>query len=267
VKTKTNAEENPAVGYRSPLQRAQQCAETLRKSNAKLQAEHNEYMAARNAEHVMAVEKLQAELRDKNKVLRTLRERLRAAGTMPNVTKRPNRKLLGGSTRQTRYKLAAQLESSLSSTFSTKARRQALLEHAQQHPTDYSSILSKGATLPAFEQICNEHPAWLLPYQQEVVNCIEREWSLPKCLAMQIHCKVGAQEKYQHLINLMSKNYNEETKTWAHKDVLPGIKMPKLRSKKPSEYTALWLLPALPESKPLSDLSSHITSSWAHHFF
>lgn len=64
-----------------------------------------------------------------------------------------------------------------------------------------------------------------------MVNRIELEWSLPKCLPMQIHCKVGAQEKYQHLINLMSKNYNEETKKWEHKDVLPGVKMPKLKSK------------------------------------
>lgn len=129
------------------------------------QAEHNEIMAAHSAEHVLAEQKLQDELKKKNKVLRTLRDRLRAAGTMPILTKRPNRKLLGGSIRQTRYKLAAQLESSLSSTFSTDARRQALLEHAQQHPADYSSIISKGATLPAFQQICTEHPAWLLPYQ------------------------------------------------------------------------------------------------------
>lgn len=143
-----------------------------------------------------------------------LRKKLRAVApttTTPILTKRPNRKILGGSTRQTRYKLAAQLESHLSATFSPEARKQALFEHAQQHPADYSSIVNQGATLTAFQDLCKQNPAWLLPYQQEVINLIEAEWSLPKCLGMQIHCKVGAQEKYQHLINLLSKNYNEES--------------------------------------------------------
>jgi hypothetical protein len=33
------------------------------------------------------------------------------------------------------------------------------------------------------------------------------------------------------MINLLSKNYNEESKKWEHKEILLEIKMPRLKSK------------------------------------
>lgn len=47
---------NPALGYRSPLEGAQNAAEALREKNAKLQADHNTSMAARTAEHMLSMQ-------------------------------------------------------------------------------------------------------------------------------------------------------------------------------------------------------------------
>jgi hypothetical protein len=151
VKSKSDI---PALGYRSPLERAQSVAEALRERNAKLQADHNTNMAAQTAEHLLAMQKLLDELNTKNRDLRTLSKKLRAVAPATTTPKRPNRKILNGSTRQTRHKPAVQLKSHLSSTFSPEARKQALFEHAQQHPTDCSSIINQGASLPAFQDLC-----------------------------------------------------------------------------------------------------------------
>jgi hypothetical protein len=138
----------------------------------------------------------------------------------------------GGQTRQTRVKLAKKLEAFLCAKFATQdARRQALYEHSLRHPDDYNAILNEGMTLGAFEEICRRHPDWVTPIQQDVVRRIEEQWTLGQCLSIQIHCKVGAQEKYQHLINLLAKAFNAETGKWERIEILPGVKMPKLCSK------------------------------------
>jgi hypothetical protein len=85
----------------------------------------------------------------------------------------------------------------------------------------------------AFELFCKDHPEWLVPIQQDVVDTIQKHWSLARCLFMQIHCKVGAQEKFQHLINLLAKVYNKEAKKWIRKELYQdsGVYIPLLKSK------------------------------------
>lgn len=168
-----------------------------------------------------------------------LRRRLQTALRIPSMRAHLERPSFGGQTRQTRLKLANKLETLLSARFTPDACKQALYEHAQRHPHDFSTILNQNVTLGAFEQLCQQHPDWLTPIQRNVVECIQAQWTLAVCLSLHIHCKVGAQEKYQHMINLLAKVFNEETKKWEHLEVLSGVKMPKLPSKNQVLRTAL----------------------------
>jgi hypothetical protein len=48
------------------------------------------------------------------------------------------------------------------------------------------------------------------------------------------HCKIGAGEKYQHLINISAKDYSDEKKQWVHKELFEkgsGVFLPKFQSK------------------------------------
>jgi hypothetical protein len=58
------------------------------------------------------------------------------------------------------------------------------------------------------------NPTWLVPIQKDVINKIQAHWTEERCLAIQIHCKVGGSEKWQDLINFSGKVYNEVTEEW-----------------------------------------------------
>jgi hypothetical protein len=67
-----------------------------------------------------------------------------------------------------------------------------------------------------------------------VVTAIEEFWTLEKCLSIAINCKVGHGEKFQNLISITSKEYNEATKEWDQKELFSkGSKvfLPKFKSK------------------------------------
>jgi hypothetical protein len=152
----------PALRYRSPPEHAQSTAEALRERNAKLQADHNTSMAAQTAEHLLAMQKLLDERDQKNKDLRTLRKKLQQAPatTMPILPKRPNRKILGGSTRQTRLKLAAQPESQLSFRSSQTCTFRACVATPDRLQLHYQhGGLTDCLSGPLYKQ----NPAWLSP--------------------------------------------------------------------------------------------------------
>jgi hypothetical protein len=50
----------------------------------------------------------------------------------------------------------------------------------------------------------------------KVISKIEDLWTSGKCLSIQIHCKVGHGEKYQHLIILWQRNGDAKNKKWEH---------------------------------------------------
>jgi hypothetical protein len=130
------------------------------------------------------------------------------------------RPLQGGTSAPTQRRLASELEAFLKVKYATiAARKHAIFQHFQRNPTLY---------------LCKDNPEWVHPIQQEVITKIEEFWTLEKCLSVQIHCKVGHAEKYQHLINITSKNYNEQKQEWAHQELLEkGSKvfLPKFKSK------------------------------------
>ncbi|GAQ93252.1 hypothetical protein KFL_013900010, partial [Klebsormidium nitens] len=67
-----------------------------------------------------------------------------------------------------------------------------------------------------------------------VVKAIEDAWTLDQCLAAQIHCKIGHSEKWQFLINLLSKTYNSVEKQWVRRKILgkgSKVYLPLLKSK------------------------------------
>jgi hypothetical protein len=70
--------------------------------------------------------------------------------------------------------------------------------------------------------------------RREVITQIEEFWTVEKCLTLQIHCKIGAGEMYQHLINICAKDFSEEKKEWVHKELFgkgSGVFLPKFKSK------------------------------------
>jgi hypothetical protein len=99
---------------------------------------------------------------------------------------------------------------------------------------DYSPILLEGVTQAAFDDLCKLHPEWLHRYQKDVIRKIEAEWSVEKCLSIQIRSRVGGGEKYQHMVNTLAKNYNESKKAWVRKELFAkdsGVYLPLLKSK------------------------------------
>jgi hypothetical protein len=144
------------------------------------------------------------------------------------------RLLYGGTSNTTRIKLAKQLDTLLSQRFATSdARKQALYEHFLRHPSDYYAITNDGITKSAFEKLCKDHPEWLIPIQQDVLDKIEEHWTLAKCLSLQIHCKVVSSEKYQRAINILGKTYSEAAQKWIPKELYEGtgLYIPLLKSK------------------------------------
>jgi hypothetical protein len=186
-------------------------------------------IAALEDQHKRAMQGLQAKLESKDKEIRTLK-------ALPgNAAPSQSRPSTGGHHAPTRLKLARQLEGLLSRKFANPtARRQALYKHYLRHPMDYSPILLEGVTQAAFDDLCKLHLKWLHRYQKDVIRKIEAEWSVEKCLSIQIHSRVGSGEKYQHMVNTLAKNYNESKKAWVQKELFAkdsGVCLPLLKSK------------------------------------
>jgi hypothetical protein len=152
------------------------------------------------------------------------------------------------------------------------------LAHFEAHPDLYTALVDKitssAVNLSTFLAACERNPAWLSSLRREVVTEIENFWSTEKCLAIQLHCKVGHSEKYQHLINSSSKTYSTAKKEWVQKELFhpgSGVFVPKFKSKnqvlglrtevaaeipliQDETRTACWI-DLLPSSKKLSSTS------------
>jgi hypothetical protein len=187
------------------------------------------------AQHSSSLITLNARLAVKDEELERLRKAARsAARTRKPAFQAGSERLHGGSTLFTKLKLAKRLETLLTAKFATQAaRKQALYEHFLRHPDDYNAITSHGLTRPAFDQLCKDNKDWLIPIQQDVIDRIEKEWSLAKMLSLQIHCKVGSSKKYQHMINILGEIYSEEARKWIPKELYEGsgVYLPLLKSK------------------------------------
>jgi hypothetical protein len=138
----------------------------------------------------------------------------------------------------TKKRLAQILQAFLDKRYEKEAQPKALLFHFQGNPEQYKlifeSIKEESVSLTSFLAACKSHPEWLNPIRREVVTEIEKFWTAEKCLTIQLHCKVGHSEKYQHLINLASKTYDLVKKTWVHKELIEsgsGVFVPKFPSK------------------------------------
>jgi hypothetical protein len=95
-------------------------------------------------------------------------------------------------------------------------------------------VKTHGITLTDFKTICENNPEWVHPIRRKVITQIEEYWTLEKCLSLQIHCKIGAGEKFQHLINITAKDYNKTKKEWVPKELFEkgsGVFIPKFKSK------------------------------------
>lgn len=93
------------------------------------------------------------------------------------------------------------------------------------HREDYWVILNKTLSLEQSEEVCRANPKWLVPIQKDVISKIEAHWTEERCLAIQIHCKVGGSEKWQDLINFSEKVYNEGTEEWDRVEMYEGSKV------------------------------------------
>jgi hypothetical protein len=96
------------------------------------------------------------------------------------------------------------------------------------------AIKDTSVSLTTFLDACEADPDWLNSFRRETVAEIEKFWTAEKCLSIQLHCKVGHSEKYQHLINLASKTYNTTKKEWVRKELFyPGsqVYVPKFQPK------------------------------------
>jgi hypothetical protein len=214
---------------RHVAERAQRNEELLEERFQRYKEETKGTIAALEDQHKRAMQGLQAKLESKDNEIRLLK-------ALPgNAAASQSRPLTGGHAAPTRLKLARQLEGLLSRKFANPtARRQALYEHYLRHPTDYSPILLEGVNQAAFDDLCKLHPEWLQRYQKDVIHKIEAEWSVEKCLSIQIHSRVGGGEKYQHIIKTLAKNYNQSKKAWVRKELFAkesGVYLPLLKSK------------------------------------
>jgi hypothetical protein len=191
-------------------------------------------LAAVQDAHYTTVASLNAKLAVKERDLNQLRRRNRLSLRLPSLAAQRQRLLYGGTSNTTRNKLAKQVETLLSKRFATSdARKQALYEHFLRNPSDYNAITNEGTTRSAFDKLCQDHPEWLIPIQQDVLDRTEEHWTLPKCLSIQIHYKVGSSERYQRAINILGKNYSESAQKWIRKELYEGtgLYIPLLKSK------------------------------------
>jgi hypothetical protein len=232
----------PAVGDKKKHRASE---ESMQAKLDKHIAEHKEEVTNLKAINSSTLQSLQVQIAEKDRLVRSLRAQLRIQATnqtqpsaAQGLVQPPSRKLLGGNTRVTKKKLSDTLQNFLERRYEQEAQAEALLSHYQRHPALYNlvkaKILEDNTNLTTFLAACQTHPEWLNPIRREVVQEIEKFWSTEKCLAIQLHCKVGHSEKYQHLINLASKTYSKPKKEWIRKELFhPGseVFVPKFQSK------------------------------------
>jgi hypothetical protein len=144
------------------------------------------------------------------------------------------KKLQGGPSDFVKYKLVKRLEEVLKDNFANQAARgQALGEHFKRSPGDYRSVLAAAIFPDQLDSILEAHPGKVQELRTQVILSIERHWSVTRSPAIQHHSKTGSGNRYQHLINLLSKDFNSLLEKWEEKDCLglPGTCLPKLKSK------------------------------------
>jgi hypothetical protein len=204
--------------------------------------EHKTIVADLKSSSETTLHNLSTQLAEKDTIIRRLRAKTRVqnptADPATEVPTAPVRKLLGGESRVTKKKLATVLQSFFDRRFEKEAQASALLAHFEQNPDLYQKVIAKiqvqERDLDSFLAVCESNPTWVNHIRREVVSEIEKFWTAEKCLSIQLHCKVGYSEKYQHLINLASKNYNKKEKKWEEKELFhPGSRVfvPKFKSK------------------------------------
>jgi hypothetical protein len=218
---------------RAPAERAERREEVVQARFDKYIEDTRITIAAQEKKHYEAFQNLQNTIDRKNKELLSLRNRLRLTGAAQGILK--PRPLQGGTSAPTQRRLAAELDSFLNAKYATEAtQKQAIFEHYQRNPALYLEVTTTNITLTAFNKICADNPEWVHSIHRQVITEIEDFWSLEKCLSLQIHCKIGAGDKYQHLINISSKDYSEGKKEWVHKELFKkgsGVFLPKNKSK------------------------------------
>jgi hypothetical protein len=217
---------------RTAAERAARREEVLQSRLDKHISESKERIAHLQAQHSQALANLNQQLSLTTAEVRSLRARLRL--TRPSIERRVT-PLTDGVSAPTQRKVAAELESFLLLKFATTAARdQALYEHFIRLSNRYTAITAHGLTLAGFQKACEENPEWVHPIRREVITKIEEFWTAEKCLSIQIHCKVGHGEKYQHLINIAAKEYNAKQKKWEHKELFEkgsAVYLPKFMAK------------------------------------
>jgi hypothetical protein len=218
---------------RAPPERAERREEVIQARFDKYIENTRIAIAAQDKKHCEALQNLQNLVDKKNSELKSLRNRLRLTGAAQRILK--PRPLQGGTSAPTQRRLITELDSFLNTKYATVAtRKQAIFEHYQRNPALYLEVTTTGITLTAFNKICAENPEWVHFIRREVITQIEEFWSAEKCLSLQIHCKFGAGEKYQHLINISAEDYSEEKREWVHKELFEkgsGVFLPKFKSK------------------------------------
>jgi hypothetical protein len=223
------------VPPRAQEEREERAEKVLQKRLDRQIAESKQELEALKSAHAQALANLNDQLAKKTTTIRSLRAQIRLSKTdQPKEEAEESRKIQGGTSAPTRKKLADELHSFLNKRFLKPAQKQALFEHFQRHPTLYTPILNQGLTHATFQKACEENPDWLSPIRREVVQKIEQFWTLDKCLSIQLHCKVGHSEKYQHLINLTAKTYSPGTKEWVRHELFgkgSEIFVPRFKSK------------------------------------
>jgi hypothetical protein len=207
--------------------------ERLKAANAKLLQQLESQRVAATAETQRVLEEnnqllatLQSE-EGKQELLKTRIRSLRrknlllvAAQAGKQSAEKTPRQMRGGSSIGVKVKTAAVVDNFLAKRFvSQAARQQALLEHYKRHPENFSLVINNNVSQAGFDDLCRLNPDWVLPYQNVILEEMQRFWTEDKALSIQIHCKVGHSHKYQDLIHVLSKTYNSRTQKWERKEL------------------------------------------------
>lgn len=140
-------------------------------------AKHKEEVIISKATSIASLQKLTAQLAEKETLIRSLRAKniakaITRVGT--DIDNEPARKkLAGGQSRSTKKRLANILQAFLDRKYNKEAQPQTLLSHFQQHPDLYKQIVEAikedTVSLSSFLAACETHPDWLNSIRREVV--------------------------------------------------------------------------------------------------
>jgi hypothetical protein len=145
-------------------------------------ARHKEEITILNATSLASLQKLTAQLAEKETLIRSLRAK-NIAKTITRVgtdtdTEPARKKLAGGQSTSTKKRLANILQAFLDRIYNKEAQPQALLSHFERNPDLYKlvveAIKKDTVSLSSFLAACETHPDWLNPIRKEVVAEIEK---------------------------------------------------------------------------------------------